>query len=64
MKHTIILLTALLFIGCEFLDKEPDDMKTDTMVWSNRNEVLKYLTNCYAALPMDRLHQDLSLIHI
>ena len=58
MKHTIILLVALLFIGCEFLDKEPDDMKTDTMVWSNRNEVLKYLTNCYAALPMDRLHQD------
>ena len=56
MKHTIILLTALLFIGCEFLDKEPDDMKTDTMVWSNRNEVLKYLTNCYAALPMDGLH--------
>ncbi len=48
---------ALLFTGCEYLDKEPDDMKTDKMVWSNRNEVLKYLTNCYGALPMDNLHQ-------
>ena len=47
-----------MFAGCEYLDKEPDDMKTDKMVWSNRAEVVKYLTNCYASLPMDRLHQD------
>jgi hypothetical protein len=32
-------------------------MKTDDMVWSSRTEVLKYLTNCYAALPMDNLQQ-------
>ena len=57
-RYITILMMALLAAGCSFLDKEPDDMKTDKMVWSNRNEVLKYLTNCYAALPMDNLHQD------
>lgn len=57
MKKYFLLLASLLTLsGCDFLDKEPDDMKTDSMVWSNRNEVFKYLTNCYAALPMDNLH--------
>ena len=58
MKRTIyFLFAALALAGCNFLDKQPDDMKTDEMVWTNRNEVLKYLTNCYAALPQDNLHQ-------
>ena len=58
MKRTIyFLFAALTLAGCNFLDKQPDDMKTDEMVWTNRNEVLKYLTNCYAALPQDNLHQ-------
>lgn len=42
---------ALLLSGCSFLDKMPDDMKTDEMVWTNRNEVLSYLSNIYAVLP-------------
>lgn len=56
----IYLLVASVFIlaACSFLDKMPDDMKTDEMVWTNRNEVLKYLTNIYAALPYDNLHQN------
>lgn len=51
---------AVLFItvvsSCSYLDKQPDDMKTDEMVWSSKTEVIKYLTNCYAVLPMDNLH--------
>ena len=57
-KIFYLLIATAMFAGCEYLDKEPDDMKTDKMVWSNRAEVVKYLTNCYASLPMDRLHQD------
>ena len=55
---TLFASAALLLSGCSYLDKMPDDMKTDDMVWTNRNEVLAYLTNVYAALPLDNLHQN------
>ena len=60
MKRNILIITAVIlsFSGCNYLDKMPDDMKTDEMVWSNRNEVLAYLTNIYAPLPIDNLHQN------
>ncbi|MGI6048311.1 MAG: RagB/SusD family nutrient uptake outer membrane protein [Petrimonas sp.] len=62
MKHTYIyLLIAFIvgFTGCaDFLDKQPDDMKTDEMVWSSRTEVERYLANVYAAIPAHNLHQD------
>lgn len=57
-KYIYLALSLVLLSGCSFLDKMPDDMKTDQMVWTNRNEVLKYLTNIYAALPYDNLHQN------
>ena len=57
-KYFILLLSILALAGCNYLDKTPDDYKTDEMVWTNKNEVLKYLNNCYAALPEDNLHQD------
>ena len=57
-KYSILLLSILALAGCNYLDKTPDDYKTDEMVWTNKNEVLKYLNNCYAALPEDNLHQD------
>lgn len=58
-KYSLVLfLTGLLLAGCDFLDKQPDDMKTDAMVWRSRIEVEKYLTNCYAAIPYHNLHQD------
>lgn len=57
-KYIYLALSLVLLSGCSFLDKMPDDMKTDEMVWTNRNEVLKYLTNIYAALPYDNLHQN------
>ena len=57
-KYSIIMLSLLALAGCNYLDKTPDDYKTDEMVWTNKNEVLKYLNNCYAALPEDNLHQD------
>ena len=51
MKRYIIMLAmAAALVGCDYLDKMPDDQKTDEMVWTNRTEVLKYLTNCYSAL--------------
>ena len=47
------------FTGCaDFLDKQPDDMKTDEMVWRSRTEVERYLANVYAAIPAHNLHQD------
>lgn len=62
MKRIIISLLLFQFIllsGCsDFLDKLPDDMKTDDMVWSSRTEVEKYLANVYAAIPKHNLHQD------
>ncbi len=57
-KNYLLILAAIFTLGaCNYLDKEPDDMKTDEMVWTNKNEVYKYLTNCYAGLPLDNLHQ-------
>jgi hypothetical protein len=61
MKKYIIFLLAILsfFSGCsDYLDKEPDDMKTDNMVWTSRTEVEGYLANVYAGLPMRNLYQD------
>ncbi len=58
-KYLLILFSfALLFSSCDFLDKQPDDMKTDDIVWSSRTEVEGYLANCYAKIPVHNLHQD------
>ncbi len=52
----IIIILSIGFLGCsDFLDKQPDDMKTDEMVWSSRKEVERYLANVYASIPIDRL---------
>ncbi|MDD4690602.1 MAG: RagB/SusD family nutrient uptake outer membrane protein, partial [Eubacteriales bacterium] len=40
------------------MDKLPDDMKTDDMVWNSRKETEGYLANIYAAIPKHNLHQD------
>lgn len=61
MKKYINLLLFVLFglFSCaDFLDKQPDDMKTDDMVWSSRIEVEQYLANVYAAVLPHNLHQD------
>lgn len=61
MKKYFILLSLLCMfaIGCaDFLDKLPDDMKTDEMVWSSRIEVERYLANVYASIPKHNLYQD------
>lgn len=52
----IVLAIGLNFIftGCsDFLDKQPDDMKTEEMVWTSRKEVERYLNNVYSALPVN-----------
>ena len=52
MKKYIIVLFSLLALSTsctDYLDKQPDDMKTDEMVWSSRMETEKYLANCYIA---------------
>ena len=62
MKKIIVslfLIQLFFFAGCtDFLDKLPDDMKTDDMVWTSRNETKRYLANVYAAIPRHNLHQD------
>lgn len=51
-KILSIIFTIGLLIGCsDFLDKLPDDMKTDDMVWRDRKQVEGYLANVYAGLP-------------
>lgn len=60
-KKLIYQITALLLItsSCtDFLDKAPDDMKTDAMIWKSRVETEKYLYNIYAQIPSHNLHQD------
>ena len=42
MKKYIIVLFSLLALSTsctDYLDKQPDDMKTDEMVWSSRMEI-------------------------
>ena len=54
MKKYIIVLFSLLALSTsctDYLDKQPDDMKTDEMVWSSRMETEKYLANCYGGIP-------------
>ena len=53
MKKYIIVLFSLLALSTsctDYLDKQPDDMKTDEMVWSSRMETEKYLANCYGGI--------------
>lgn len=52
----VILATA---VSCDFLDKQPDDMRTDKTVWTTPADVLYYLNNCYAVLPEDKvIHEE------
>ncbi|MGX5819945.1 RagB/SusD family nutrient uptake outer membrane protein [Chitinophaga lutea] len=45
--------------GCtKFLDKQPDDMKTDAMIWNSRKETEAFLYNVYSQIPTDALQQD------
>lgn len=56
---SLFLIQLFIFAGCtDFLDKLPDDMKTDDMVWNSRKETEGYLANIYAAIPKHNLHQD------
>lgn len=61
MKNRIIIILAsvLTVASCNYLDKQPDDMRTDESVWTTPSEVLQYLNNCYACLPQDRvIHEE------
>lgn len=53
----MLLLTTVT--GCKkFLEKQPDDMKTDAMIWSSRKETEAFLYNVYSQIPIANLHQD------
>jgi len=61
MKHyTIAILASILVVSsCNYLDKQPDEMRTDETVWTSPTDVLGYLTNCYALLPEDSpIHEE------
>lgn len=55
---SIILLLCCALSGCKFLEKQPDDMKTDAMIWNSRSETEAYLYNVYSQMPMPYLHMD------
>ncbi|MCQ2183886.1 MAG: RagB/SusD family nutrient uptake outer membrane protein [Bacteroidales bacterium] len=59
-KHIFSLaILTLMLPACNFLDKQPDDMRTDFTVWSTPTDVLSYLNNCYANLPQDQvIHEE------
>ncbi|TKG96998.1 RagB/SusD family nutrient uptake outer membrane protein [Puteibacter caeruleilacunae] len=60
LKYTYYIILALLTMSCEdFLDKKPDDSMTMDMVFKNKNEVRKWLSNTYSYMPdveLDPLH--------
>jgi hypothetical protein len=42
-----------MITGCsDFLDKQPDDMKTDEMIWKSSAETEAYLYNVYSQVPL------------
>lgn len=59
MKNIIKLFILLFCItSCDFLEKKPDDMKTDDMIWKSRKETEAYLYNVYSQIPTSNMHQD------
>ena len=63
MKNNLIIIVLFIgaslgMYGCTYLDKEPDDMKTDAMIWDSRVETEKFLYNVYSQIPAANLHQD------
>lgn len=64
MKNNLIYIVLFLgaslgMVGCTtYLDKEPDDMKTDDMIWNSRVETEKFLYNVYSQIPAANLFQD------
>jgi len=54
----IIVFLLATFTGCDFLDNEPDDLKTDDMIWSNEDETEAYLYNVYSQIPQAAFYQD------
>ncbi|SMD13239.1 RagB/SusD family nutrient uptake outer membrane protein [Pedobacter nyackensis] len=61
IKIYIILsmLSLMTVTGCKkFLEKQPDDMKTDAMIWSSRKETEAFLYNVYSQIPAANLYQD------
>lgn len=58
IKYLLILFSSIV-IGCsDFLDKQPDDMKTDEMIWKSRTETEAYLYNVYSQMQLPDLHQN------
>lgn len=63
MKNKLLYIGLLLFVsafftGCDYLEKQPDDMKTDAMIWRSRTETEAYLYNVYSQIPAANLYQD------
>ncbi len=54
----ILLIIPFLWQCSDYLDKKPDDMKTDEMVWRSRKETEAYLYNIYSTITPNSLHQQ------
>lgn len=59
IKLASLLFSFVLLGACaDFLEKQPDDMKTDEMIWKSRKETEAYLYNVYSQIPTSNLYQD------
>ncbi len=58
LLYISLFVLVLILGGCDYLEKEPDDMKTDEMIWKSRVETEKYLYNIYSQIPAASLQQN------
>lgn len=52
------ILLAMMSACSDFLDKQPDDMLTDEMIWSSRVQTEAFLYNVYSQIPAASLHAN------
>lgn len=56
---SVLTLLYIIFTSCsDFLDRQPDDMLTEEMVWTSRTQVERYLNSIYAGIPLNDFHRE------
>lgn len=54
-----LFILQFIFINCsDYLDKQPDDMLTEEMVWTSKRQVEGYLVSIYAGIPENDFHRN------
>ncbi|MDP4207108.1 MAG: RagB/SusD family nutrient uptake outer membrane protein, partial [Bacteroidota bacterium] len=63
MKKQLLYISAFILLvmmsACkDYLDKQPDDMLTDDLIWNNRTQTENALYAVYGQMPFASLHQN------